>query len=102
MKRSWSRRRWRRSTDRTLGLKAPDPDSVRPVKLTGLHSTEDIAPDAGLCPVKVDRTRPIEENRIWTLTVNDRTLVVQCPVSFAGASGQLIAVVIWRLKFNSE
>ena len=27
-----------------------------PVKLMGLHSTEGIAPDAGLCPVKVDRS----------------------------------------------
>ena len=89
MKRSWSRRRWRRLTDRTLGLKAPDPGSVRPVKLTGLHSTEGIAPDAGLCPVKVDRTRPVEEIRLGELTRNDRTLGLQRPVSFAGASGQL-------------
>ena len=102
VKTSWSRRRWRQSTDRTLGLKAPDPGCVCPVKLTGLRSAEGITPDAGLCPVKVDRTRPIEENRIWTLTVNDRTLVVQGPVNFAGASGQLIAIVIWRLKFDSE
>ena len=65
-----------------------------PVKLTGLRSVEGIAPDADLCPVKVDRTRPIEENRIWTLTVNDRTLVVQRPVSFAGASGQQTTVEI--------
>ena len=81
VKTSWSRRRWHRSTDRTLGLKAPDPSSVRLVKLTGLHSTEGIAPDAGLCPVKVDRTRPVEEIRLGELTGNDRTLGLQRPVS---------------------
>ena len=84
-----SRRRWRRSTDRTLGLKAPDAGRMRPVDLVGLHSTEGIAPDAGLCPVKVDRTRPVEEIRLRELTRNDRTLGLQRPVSFAGASGQL-------------
>ena len=54
---------------------------MRPVKLTGLHSTEGIAPDAGLCPVKVDRTRPVEEIRLGELTGNDRTLGLQRPVS---------------------
>ena len=34
---------------------------MRPVKLMGLHSTEGIAPDAGLCPVKVDRTHPVKK-----------------------------------------
>ena len=89
VKTSWSRRRWRRSTDRTLGLKAPDPGSVRPVKLTGLHSTEGIAPDADLCPVKVDRTRPVEEIHLRELTGNDRMLRLLHPVSFARASDQL-------------
>ena len=46
--------------------------------------------------------RPIEENRIWTLTVNDRTLVVQRPVSFAGASGQQTTVEICRTVFEAE
>ena len=55
----------------------------------GLRSTVGIAPDAGLCPVKVDRTRPIEEIRLGELTGNDRTLGLQRPVNFTGASGQL-------------
>ena len=55
----------------------------------GLHSTEGIAPDAGLCSVKVDRTRSVEKIRLGELTGNDRTLGLQRPVSFAGASGQL-------------
>ena len=54
---------------------------MRPVKLSGLHSTEGIAPDAGLCPVKVDRTRPFEEIRLEELTGNDRTLRILRPVS---------------------
>ena len=60
-----------------------------PVKLTGLRSTEGIAPDVDLCPVKVDRTRPVEEIRLGELTGNDRMLGLQRPVSFTGASGQL-------------
>ena len=64
-----------------LGLKAPDPGSVRPIKLTSLHSTEGIAPDAGLCPVKVDQTRPVKEIRLGDLTGNDRTLEAQRLVS---------------------
>ena len=60
-----------------------------PVKLTGLRSAEGIAPDAGLCPVKVDRMRLVEEIRLGELTGNDRTLGLQRPVSFTGASGQL-------------
>ena len=74
VKTSWSRRRWRRSTDRILGLKAPDAGSMCPDELVGRHSTEGIAPDAGLCPVKVDRTCPVEEIRLGELTGNDRTL----------------------------
>jgi len=62
---------------------------VCPVKLTGLRSTEGIAPDADLCPVKVDRTCPVEEIRLGELTGNDRTLGLQRSVSFTGASGQL-------------
>ena len=62
---------------------------MRPVELVGRHSTEGIAPDAGLCPVKVDWTRPVEEIRLGELTGNDRTLGLQRPVCFTGASGQL-------------
>ena len=62
---------------------------MRPVELVGRHSTEGIAPDAGLCPVKVDRTHLVEKIRLGELTRNDRTLGLQHPVSFAGASGQL-------------
>ena len=65
-----------------LGLKAPDADRLRPVELVGRHSTEGIAPDAGLCPVKVDQTRPVEEICLGELTGNDRTLGLQRPVSF--------------------
>ena len=54
---------------------------MRPVELVGLHSTEGIAPNAGLCPVKVDRTRPVEEIRLGDLTRNDRTLGLLRPVS---------------------
>ena len=89
VKTSWSRRSWRRSTDWTLGLKALDAGSMHPVELVGWHSTEGIAPDAGLCPVKVDRTRPVEEIRLGELTGNDQTLGLQRPISFARASGQL-------------
>ena len=62
---------------------------MRPIKLMGLHSTEGIAPDVGLCPVKVDRTRPVEEIRLGELTGNDRTLRILRPVSLAAASGQV-------------
>ena len=34
VKTRWSQRRWRRSTDWTLGLKAPDAGRLRPVRLT--------------------------------------------------------------------
>ena len=102
VKTSWSRRRWRRSTGRTLGLKAPDTGSLRPVELVGRHSTYGIAPDAGLCLVKVDRTRPVEEIRLGELIGNDRTLGSERLVTCAEASGQSIAVEIWRLRFNSE
>ena len=49
---------------------------MRPVELVDQHSTEGIAPDAGLRPVKVDRMRPVEEIRLGELTGNDRTLGV--------------------------
>ena len=52
-----------------------------PVELVGRHSTEGIAPDAGLCPVKVDRTRLVEKICLGELTGNDRTLGLQRPVS---------------------
>ena len=42
-----------------------------------------------LRPVKVDRTRPVEKTCLGELTGNDRTLGLQRPVSFTGASGQL-------------
>ena len=89
VKMSWSRRRWRQSTDRTLGLKASDAGSMRPVELVGRQSTEGIAPDAGLCPVKVDRTRPVEEIRLGYLTRNDRTLGSSVRSVEAAASGQV-------------
>ena len=47
-----------------------------------------------LSPVEVDRTRPVEEKWIWTLTVLDRTLWLQRPVGLTGASGQYLAVKI--------
>ena len=62
---------------------------MRLVELVGRHSAEGIAPDAGLCPVKVDRTCPVEEIRLRELTGNDRTLGLQRSISFTGASGQL-------------
>ena len=55
-------------------MQRPDAERLRPVKLMGLLCTEGIALDAGLCPVKVDRTRPVEEIRLGDLTRNDRTL----------------------------
>ena len=60
-----------------------------PIELVGRHSTEGIAPDAGLCPVKVDRTRPVEKICLGELSRNDRTLGLQRPVSFTAASGQV-------------
>ena len=42
-----------------------------------------------LRPIAIDQTRPVGKNTFWTLTVNDRTLRVQRPVSPVGASGQL-------------
>ena len=65
-----------------------------PVKLTGLRSTEGIAPDADLCPVKVDRTRLVEEIRLGDLTGNDRMLEAQRPISFTGASNRQMTVEI--------
>ena len=67
---------------------------MRPVKLTGLHSTVGTAPDAGLRPVKVDWTRPVEKTCLGELTGNDRTLGLQRPVSFTGASGRQMTVEI--------
>ena len=64
-------------------MQRPDAERLRPAKLTGLLYTEGIAPDAGLCLVKVDRTRPIEEIRLGELTGNDRTLRILRPVSFS-------------------
>ena len=66
-----------------------DAERLHLVKLTGLHYTEGIAPDAGLCPVKVDRTRPVEKICLGELTKNDQTLGLQRPVSFTAASGQV-------------
>ena len=70
-------------------MQRPDAERLRPVKLMGLLCTEGIAPDAGLCPVKVDRTRPVEEIRLGELTRNDRTLGLQRPVSLTAASSQV-------------
>ena len=70
-------------------MQRPNAERLRPVKLTSLHSTEGIAPDAGLCPVKVDRTRPVEEIRLGELTGNDRTLGSSVRLVEAAASGQV-------------
>ena len=59
------------------------------VKLTGLRSTEGIAPDADLCPVKVDRTCPVKEIRLEYVTGNDRTLGSSVRSVEAAASGQV-------------
>ena len=59
-----------------------------PVKLPGLCSAEGIAPNAVLCPVKVDRTRPVEEIRLGELTGNDRTLRSSVRSVEAAASSQ--------------
>ena len=48
-----------------------------------------------LCPVKLDRTRPVGKNTFWTLTVNDRTLRVQRPVNIS-------TVEIKRSQLNTE
>ena len=55
-------------------MQRPDAERLRPVKLMGLLCTEGIAPDAGLRPVKVDRTRPVEKICLGELTGNDQTL----------------------------
>ena len=47
-----------------------------------------------LCPVKHDRTRPVEEICFWNLTRNDRTLEAQRPVTYVTASGQLLTIEI--------
>ena len=70
-----------------------------PVELTGQHSIQGFAPDAEVCSVEVDQTRPVEENLVWNLIVNDRTLGVQRPVTCAAASGRYLAVAIgWFLS----
>ena len=55
-----------------------------------------------MCPVEVDRMRPVEENLVWNLTVNDRTLGAQRPVTYAGASGRYLAVVIGWFLLNGQ
>ena len=62
---------------------------MRPVKLVGRHSTEGIAPDAGQGPVKVDRTRSVEEIRLGELTGNDRMLGSSVRSVEAATSGQV-------------
>ena len=47
-----------------------------------------------LCPVKHDRTHPVEEIRFWNLTRNDRTLQAERPVSLCSMSGQQMTVEI--------
>ena len=58
-----------------------------PVELVGWHSTLGIAPDAGLCPVEVDWTRPVKEIRLGELTGNDRMLGSSVRLVEASASG---------------
>ena len=45
-------------------------------------------------PIKHDRTRPVEEIRLWNLTGNDRMLEAQRSVTYAAASGRLLTVEI--------
>ena len=73
-----------------------------PVKLTGLRSAEGIAPDADLCPVKVDRTRPVEEIRLGELTGNDRTLMLVRPVTLSNASDHHLTIEIGRIAFEAD
>ena len=40
-------------------------------------------------PVVHDRTRPVDELRLWNLTGNERMLVAQRPVSYSIVSSQL-------------
>ena len=61
---------------------------MRPVELVGRHNTKGIALDAGLCPVKVDRTRPVEEIHLRELTRNNRTLRSSVRSVEAPTSGQ--------------
>ena len=70
-------------------MQRPDAERLRSVKLTGLLCTEGIAPDTGLCPIKVDRTRPVEKICLRELTGNNRTLGFLRPVSFTATSGQV-------------
>ena len=55
-----------------------------------------------LCPVKHDRTRLIEKNRLWKLTRNDRTLGFSVRSLFAAASGRLLTVEIGRTTFEER
>ena len=55
-----------------------------------------------LCPVKHDRTRPVEEIRFWNLTRNDRPLEAQCPVTYAIASDRLLTIKIGRTVFKER
>ena len=72
------------------------------VELTGQHSIQGFAPDAEVCLVEVDQTCPVEENLVWNLTVNDRTLRVQRSVTYAGASGRYLAVAIGWFLLNGQ
>ena len=68
----------------------------------GQHSIQGFAPNAEVCPVEMDRTRPVKENLVWNLTVNDRTLGVQHPVTCAGASSRYLAVAIGWFLLNGQ
>ena len=65
----------------------PDAKGLGPVVLSGgiVRSHSVIGRWQG--PVKHDRMHPVDKNTFWTLTVNDRMLRVQRPVSSVGASG---------------
>ena len=72
----------------------PDAKGLGPVVLSGgtVRSHSVIGHWQG--PVKHDRTRPVEENRFWNLSRNDRTLEAERPVSLCAASSQQMTVEI--------
>ena len=51
--------------------------------------------------VKHDRTCPVGKNQFWNLTINDRTLGVQRPITYGRAFGHVITVEIRQLLLNT-
>ena len=60
----------------------PDAKGLRPIMLSVSTVRGHSVTGRWQSPVKHDRTRPVEENRFWNLTGNDRTLETERPVSF--------------------